>query len=289
MKIDPNLPHIEIDLGGRRFTHYPSGDTLLRHDYLRWQRQHLPDWKAMVVAFAARHPDTHLMTDSNRNIIDDIRTWPPLGGRFQVGDFVVNPGSADRSAVAREIIATAPSVTDTILDFEETYILDDGEQMYWSSDADAWTSKDHLGRSGCRLRPLLPDERPDDMLVPSADMITRLCSDFDGPMTRAINGWGLAKAVGDKSLDELVTDLLFLDGFRMAALDAHRSGRGTLTEVTDLIEATVVWVRDLGLEEKAKGTDLDRYDGLLPVTRRAAIVLETLHRRGVEVSAALAP
>lgn len=290
MKIDPNLSRIEVDLGGRRFTHYPSGDTLLRHDYLRWQRQHLPDWKAMVVAFAARHPDTPLMTDSNRNIIDDLRTWPTLGGRFRVGDYVVTPGSVDRDPVAREIIGSIPAVTETILDFEETYVLDDGEHMFWSSDADTWTSRDHLGRTGYRLRSVLPEERPGDMLVPAGDMLTRLSSDFDVPMAKAINGCGLAKAAGARSLDSLVAELQFMDGARTAALAAYRTGRGDLRDLVDSIQPILTWANELDLHEKAKGTDLDRsYDGLLHVVRRADIVLSTVQRRELEANAVPAP
>ena len=293
MKIDPNSQYIMIDLGGRCFTHYPSGDTLLRHDYLRWQRQKFPDWKASVLAFVARHPETHLMTDTNLQVIDDIRTWPTVGGEYKVGDFVVARGSRDRPLVAREIVGAESALgypDRSILDFDQVFILEDGEKMWWSSDSDCWSSRDHLGNSGLRLRPVLPGENLSDMLYPSADMALRLASDLGRGITQAVHSWGLNSLVTPLSREQIASDLTLMGDALAGTVTGFRTGEFALTDVVARIQSLLDWAREMDLFEKGKRTDLDHgATDLVPAARRATAVLETLQKRGLEEVVALTP
>lgn len=295
MKIAPNVPRFEIDLGGRRFTHNPSGDTLLRHDYLRWDTKKHPDWKAQVIAFADRHSDTYLMTDCNRRIVDDIRTWPTVGGRFQVGDFVVTRGSDERPAVARQIIASVSATgypDRTVLDFDETFILEDGEMMWWSSDSDCWTGRDHRGEFGRRLRPLLPEENVEDIRYSPRDMAIRIASDLEFAIRGTVHPWGSTRLdlACQVSHGTTAADLAAVGDALTDLMEGSRSGRIDESGVVDRILPILTSARSMNLVEIGKETDIGRGStSLFDASRRANVVLETLQRRSLEEVPALTP
>ena len=139
--------YIEVDRGGCRFTHYPSGDTLMRHEWLQ-QPSHFGKWDELRRAFFDSHPEANLLLGNMRGIdstklslIGDVNDFPWRDG-FKRGDIVVTPkGNPEEGNLARLIVDELPNGDPRFLsadDLEISYILEDGSVMFWSPQGEQW-------------------------------------------------------------------------------------------------------------------------------------------------------
>lgn len=131
-----------------RFTHHPSGDTCLRHQWMIG-KDGSAKWQAKLAEFFSRHPGCHLLcSEYSRKPIDDIRNYPVVGGGFDVGDLVVADG------IARRITSRKEVQKDCDTDHGFVFVLEDGAMLWWRADSDGWFTDDRTPAGiGPRARP----------------------------------------------------------------------------------------------------------------------------------------
>lgn len=232
MKIDPNKPFFELDFGGDRFTHYPSGDTCLRH---RWMRGHKHlAWAEKFREFVASHPDCHVVASSRYEVIDDIRRHALLGGGFTVGETVVLLGMPREVLfavqVAEEVTMSNPVMLE---DGHPThYILETGDILYWDSDTNGWmTSNRREANHRARVRPLFAGENAEDLLTSSktflADYLTPLILDIQRKAPQMTN------VIDNLKRFQLAIFLNHDEDFSQNAVNALREAGADLAVVPD--------------------------------------------------------
>lgn len=149
-----------LDFGGSRFTHYPSGDTCLRHQWMVGR----PDgakWTEALKEFFARHPDVSVIVNSRFEIIDNANSFPHRGGDFNVGDVIlvrVKEGDDDWGVCAKTITARSNFQGSDIVDPYHTFELDDGNAFYWDDHSNGWFTFRQGETDNQRVRLPVPGE-----------------------------------------------------------------------------------------------------------------------------------
>lgn len=136
--------YIELDWKGRgRFTHYPSGDTCIRHDYMVSSSQGDMEWSLKVRDFFAKHPQATAIISGTGKIIDNTANIPMAGGDLSVGDIVILGSSDDPEThiiVERnDVLRTFDRQAD---DPGYTLTLDDGNTLFWDNASFGWFCRD---------------------------------------------------------------------------------------------------------------------------------------------------
>lgn len=142
MIVDRNKPYFEIDYPRKiRITHYPSGDTCLRHPWMIGKDT--KKWKEKLGAFLEEHSDVKVMANSRGGLIGNVDDLPIKGTSFKVGDLVIlkHDELGEYAEKIIEIIPTKQPLLD-FGDFHEHYILESGGEVYWSDNSDTWMSTD---------------------------------------------------------------------------------------------------------------------------------------------------
>lgn len=148
--------YFELDFGGERLTHYPSGDTCLRHP---WMRGAVDAWTQKLKDFLARHPDVNVVINSSGYIIADANDFPQRNSApFSVGDIVAVrekiDGIEDIGWVSKTVVGSRNTGIETIYD------LDDGEELYWADASSGWFAYRHDPyKEPCRVRRPVEGER----------------------------------------------------------------------------------------------------------------------------------
>lgn len=301
--------YIEIDMGGSRFTHYPSGDTCLRHPWMRGKDA--VKWIEKFQEFAARHPETHVAVNSRHEIIDDIRNYPYLGGGFQVGDLVVTRvrGMGHPDCVRR--IVEARSNGDARFrdpgDVEQSFILDDGQLLYWSSGEDAWLTDDKTGRERSRARRPVEGDDLEWLTRPAGEVLSYAAMEvrkyLEEVWSKHQSGWGFRdrerhaelfdairavvqgidahQPVFDRLMKAVEQDWLMPEGEELDAVAAP------LAELLEKSVRVVEELRDLP-EAGEIGLNTLRY-GLDQIVDRGTWTVRTLRERGAIPAPEAAP
>jgi hypothetical protein len=141
-KLDRNVTkeYFELDFGGQRFTHYPSGDTCLRHEWMIGYRDG-PKWTSKLTDFFAAHPEASVIVSSKYEVIDDANSLPHRGGEYKVGDVVlmrVHEGNENWEWCARTITERLDFPGDAVTEPLTTFKLDDGSGIYWHDHNNGW-------------------------------------------------------------------------------------------------------------------------------------------------------
>jgi hypothetical protein len=165
-KIDRSITkeYFELDLGGQRFTHYPSGDTCLKYEWMNEHRNR-QKWVEKVTAFFAKHADVSVVVNSKYEIIDDANAYPFRGADFNVGDTVLarvctDIHRDDWGMCARTITEREDFEGDKYVDPYTVFKLDDGGEFWWDEHNNGWflsASKSPDGQSR-RVRPPMEGE-----------------------------------------------------------------------------------------------------------------------------------
>lgn len=166
VKLDRSITneYFELDLGGQRFTHYPSGDTCLKNDWMNeHDKRHV--WVEKATAFFKRHPGVSVIVNSKYEIIDNADTYPFRGGDFKIGDTIMarvctDVDRDDWGMCARTIVERTDFPGDKHIDPYSIFKLDDGGEVWWSEHNNGWflssqTSPDGQSR---RIRPPVEGE-----------------------------------------------------------------------------------------------------------------------------------
>lgn len=152
MQVDKNKPYFGIDYpSGIRITHYPSGDTCLRH---RWMIGQGDKWIEKLNTFLNKHDEVKIMANCRGAYIGHVDDFPIRGGGFKVGESVILH-HAEYGEYAEKIVAAVPQNVDPRLNlgcFHENYVLESGAKLFWSSGGDSWdtTAEHHSFQSRIR-------------------------------------------------------------------------------------------------------------------------------------------
>lgn len=152
--------YFEIDFPSNRLrlTHYPSGDTALRHDFM-FDGEGAEKWSAKLRDLTEAHPGAHGIHNSRGTLVADIRDYPALGGGFSVGDLVVTRNE-DGFDVARGIVSSFPNGAPEYRgagEPAEAFRLEDGHTLYFSTSDGGWMATcSHGDRE--RARRVLPSD-----------------------------------------------------------------------------------------------------------------------------------
>ncbi len=167
--------YFEIDFPSNRLrlTHYPSGDTALRHDYM-FDGEGAEKWSAKLRELTDAHPGAHGIHNSRGKLVADIRDYPALGGGFSVGDLVVTR-TEDGFDVARGIVSSfqngAPEYRGPG-EPAEAFRLEDGHTLYFSTSDGGWMATcSHGDRE--RARRVLPGDDLDAIREAAPAMLAR--------------------------------------------------------------------------------------------------------------------
>lgn len=132
--------YIMLDWVGRgRFTHYPSGDTCLRHEYMVSTHDGRIAWDEKLTAFFARHPEAKIIVSGRYRVLDNVDNLPQSGGGFEVGDTVMVRDEEDLTWSHK--IVSSEDVSDRLTyrnDPTTMYILDDGSKVCWDALSNGW-------------------------------------------------------------------------------------------------------------------------------------------------------
>lgn len=124
--------YIMLDWAGRgRFTHYPSGDTCLRHEWMIGIDGDAK-WNAKLEAFLEKHQSTKVIVSSQYNVIDttdSLQPWKRLP--FAVGDSVV-VRNREGAIWSQEVVAIERQGE------LANYTLDDGAEVSWDAYSYGW-------------------------------------------------------------------------------------------------------------------------------------------------------
>jgi hypothetical protein len=132
-------PYFELDFGSDRLTHYPTGDTCLRDEWMRGRDA--AKWTEKLTEFLARHPDTSIIVNARGDIIDNANSFPHRGGDFKVDDVVlvrVRIGDEDWGPCARTVVARREFAGDAVTDVHHWFELDDGSDLGWEQSLNGW-------------------------------------------------------------------------------------------------------------------------------------------------------
>lgn len=160
--------YFELDLGGQRFTHYPSGDTCLKHEWMN-ERRNRQKWVDQVTAFFERHPDVSVVVNSHYEIIDNANSYPYRGGDYKVGDVVMarvctDANKDDWGMCARTITERVDYPGDKFVDANTTFKLDDGGEFWWDEHNSGWIISSNTSPDGQRRR-LRPPVEGEEVLT----------------------------------------------------------------------------------------------------------------------------
>ncbi len=270
--------YVEIDMGGRRLTHHPSGDTALRHPWMIESSKGFTDWRDRVLAFVAAHPGCHLMRNVRREVIDDLRRWPYSGGGYAVGDVVVSLDGIGAASVAREVVARVEEHPDAVdasrLDLDHHLLLDDGNVLYWSPYEDRWCACDVDGSPKGRTRPLMDRDDRDALVPATGRLLDAVCQDAIGTVYEATGMRGSHKrcALGREVAGEAEAHVAAM--LRVRASVA--AGVASPDEAPAALRGFADWVDVL-----RKGGTLDGHASHeeRDAVRRARTVADTVERR----------
>jgi len=315
-KLDTNVTkeYIVLDFAGRiRFTHQPSGDTCLRHEYMHGRDATL-EWQEKFKAFRDRHPDAHVVVNDHREIVDDLRDYPLFGGGFSIGDIVVTRqrGLGETDA-AREIVAIREDGPDAYREPGElgySFILEDGNFLYWNSLSDGWQTRDRGNAETSRARRVVDGDNLDRLRIPSDEMLLGALRKVAEPLEWLNNTYALYNALKDEpetyaSVSEELKDIVQMlpamtGGLNLMVQTQQHYGRldpeivpivtvpaaELLVRVANLAQSLMQYQ---SLRVSSENITMTRLDEVL---RRADTVAETMRRRGVlpevEASATLA-
>ncbi|MCV9963858.1 hypothetical protein OIU34_18435 [Pararhizobium sp. BT-229] len=159
MKLDRSTiaEYFELDFGGDRLTHYPSGDTCLRHQWMR--SRDTAKWTEKLTEFLARHPYASIIANSQGDIIGDANSFPHRGGDFKVDDVVlvtVRIGEDDWGPCARTVVARRDFAGDAVTEAHHWFELDDGTELFWDERRNGWFAwrRDPFEQAGRARAPL---------------------------------------------------------------------------------------------------------------------------------------
>jgi hypothetical protein len=165
LKLDRGVTneYFMLDFAGQRFTHYPSGDTCLRHEWMDYSRR--DKWIEKVTEFFERHPSVSVIVNDRYEIVDDADSYPYRAGDYKVGDVVMarvctDVNRDDWGMCARTVIERIDTPKDAYVDGGTVFKLDDGGEFWWDENNNGWfisagTSPDEQRR---RIRPPLEGE-----------------------------------------------------------------------------------------------------------------------------------
>jgi len=315
-KLDTNATreYIVLDFAGLiRFTHHPSGDTCLRHSYMHGGDTTL-EWQDKFRAFRDRHPNAHVVVNDHREIVDDLRDYPIFGGGFNVGDLVVTRqrGMGETDA-AREIVGIRENGSAAYREpgeLEYSFILEDGNFLYWNSLADGWQTRDRGNAETSRARRVVEGDNLERLRIPSDEMLLGALKKVAEPLEWMNNTYALYNALKDEpetyaAVTEELRDILQMmpamtGGLNLMVQTQQHYGRldpETVPIVTAPAAELLVRVANLAerlmkyqsLRASSENITMTRLDEVL---RRADTVAETMRRRGVlpevDASASLA-
>ena len=140
MIVDRNKPYFEVDYPRKvRITHYPSGDTCLRHPWMIGKDS--KKWKEKLSAFFEKHSDVKVIANSRGQLVGNVDDFPIQGASFKVGDVVILKHD-EFGEYAEEIVDVIPTKQPLLDfgDFHEHYVLKNGDHIYWSDGSDTWMS-----------------------------------------------------------------------------------------------------------------------------------------------------
>lgn len=166
MQVDRSKPYFEVDYPRKvRITHYPSGDTCLRHPWMIGKDS--KKWVEKLRAFFEKHSDVKVMANSRGQLIGSVDDFPIQGASFKVGDVVILKHD-ELGEYAEEIVEVIPTKHHLLDfgDFHEHYVLKSGDEVYWSDGSDTWlsTSKNSISQRVRKQRDGDPTETLEDLL-----------------------------------------------------------------------------------------------------------------------------
>lgn len=166
MIVDRNKPFFEIDYPRKvRITHYPSGDTCLRHPWMIGKDT--KKWEKKLGEFLEKHSDVKVMASPRGELIGNVEDFPIKGATFMVGDLVVLKHD-EFGEYVEKIIEVIPTKSPLLGfgDFHEHYILESGGEVYWSDSSDTWmsTSKNSNSQRVRKQREGDPTETLEDLM-----------------------------------------------------------------------------------------------------------------------------
>jgi hypothetical protein len=152
--------YFELDMASQRFTHYPSGDTCLRHEWMHGRR-YGEAWTKKLTEFFERHPDVSVIVNSRHEIIDSANSLPHRGGDYNVGDIVlvnVAEGEDDWGLCAKTIKERIDLAGDEFFDPHHRFKLDDDTLLFWRDGSNGWFTSAPQGEYIRARRPIEGEE-----------------------------------------------------------------------------------------------------------------------------------
>lgn len=152
--------YFELDFGGSRLTHVPSGDTCLRHPWMSGPR--IEAWDEKLSRFFRKHSNVSTIVNSRLEVIGNADEFPYRGGGFEIGDTVMvrnGVGDASREFVATEVVGRNED--------DGSFRLENGMQLFWNAgDCGwfAWRREPYV--SGDRARKPLEGEIEPEFVIP---------------------------------------------------------------------------------------------------------------------------
>lgn len=290
--VDRSTEHFELDFGGRRITHVPTGDTCLRQPYMQGTKGY-PAWKEKFDAFVARHPGCHVVVRSNGVIIDDMRRSSMVGGGYSIGEHVaiVDPTTGYLERVL-EIVASRRSGTpDSDLhpgDDRTSHLLENGESLWWDEASHGWFTRDREGDRNVRVRPLLPDEDPVFASWPAADMLRAAIPLAARTLTIVACGWRTSRLFPEGADDEVaeLNDRLLAAADRMetanGSLRPHERDGPAVREASEALDAASRLLSEIGAMDLAGKSGVMNFDdGFGDLPERLSTIASTMRARGV--------
>lgn len=140
MRLDSTrTEYFMLDRSGSRFTHYPSGDTCLRHLWMA--ERNAEAWHSALREFFGRHPAASLVVSSDMQVVDDVNSLPCRGGGYDIGDEVVVPArSSDghEDVRVRTIVERREVAHPQMIGPDHGFTLDDGTSLIWDAFDYGW-------------------------------------------------------------------------------------------------------------------------------------------------------
>jgi len=170
--------YYEIDFPGRlRLTHYPSGFTCLRHDWMTGRDA--ARWVDKLRECSDAHPEARYVYDGRGELVGDLRDMPAFGGGFAVGDLVLTRSRGDRGGglTAREVVAVRGDGDAAHHDADDaatSYVLEDGSPLYFSGHEGGWMTHALDGRAFERAFRPHPSQDPGEMRETDAAFVARV-------------------------------------------------------------------------------------------------------------------
>ncbi len=130
-----------LDLAGQRFTHYPSGNTCLRHEWMDYTRR--AAWIEKVTEFFQKHPSISVIVNDRYEIIDNADFYPYRAGDYEVGDVILtrvctDVNRDDWGMCARTITERVDHPKSQYVDEYTIFKLDDGGEFWWDEHNNGW-------------------------------------------------------------------------------------------------------------------------------------------------------